>query len=135
MDEETHLRRHGLHPAGPRLDEVRAVLAEQTRLERGAQGDGDTELMKLCCVQLFNAGDPRDTPLVWAAKTASMDAGCSIETRLLCGAGLPETRAYLTAHPSPASEATLTHLRERAADFGAFTPRLVTAQYRAYYAD
>ena len=32
------------------------MLQAQTTLERQSQGDGDTELMKLCCVQLFNAG-------------------------------------------------------------------------------
>ncbi|MCZ4511460.1 hypothetical protein O3Q52_25380 [Streptomyces sp. ActVer] len=56
MDEDESLHRYGLHPAGANLDEVRGLLAARTRLEKRAQGDGDTELMKLCCVQLFNAG-------------------------------------------------------------------------------
>jgi hypothetical protein len=47
--------------------------------------------MKLCCVQLFNAGDLDDVLRVWAAKRASFDVGCSIDVQLLCGgcAGLP----------------------------------------------
>jgi len=55
--------------------------------ERRAQGDGDTELMKLCCVQLFNAGAVGDALAIWRAKTASWDAHCSIDVQLLCGAG------------------------------------------------
>ena len=39
--------------------------------ERQRQGDGDTKLMKLCCVQLFNAGLPADVLLIWQAKESS----------------------------------------------------------------
>ncbi|MGW2520803.1 hypothetical protein ACWC09_28050 [Streptomyces sp. NPDC001617] len=89
MDEDESLHRYGLHPAGADLDEVRGLLAEQTRLETRAQGDGDTELMKLCCVQLFNAGVLEDVLPIGQAKSASMDADCFAGVR---GA----------AHPGPA---------------------------------
>ena len=57
MDEDESLRRYGLRPAETDLDAIRQLLAEQTELEHHRQGDADTALMKLCCVQLFNAGD------------------------------------------------------------------------------
>ena len=79
MDEDESLHRYGLHPTGTDLDEVRDLLTAQTRLEKRAQGDGDTELMKLCCVQLFCAGVLDDVLLIWRAKTASMDADGSID--------------------------------------------------------
>jgi hypothetical protein len=50
--------------------------------------------MKLCCVQLFNAGFLADVILICQAKESSWDAHCSIEIQLLCGAGLQETIAY-----------------------------------------
>ena len=64
MDEDGWLRRHGLHPQGRDLEEVRALLVEQTRLERRGQGLGDTLLMRLCCVQLFHGGALDDVLLV-----------------------------------------------------------------------
>jgi hypothetical protein len=60
-----------------------------------AAGAGNTELMKLCCVQLFSAGLLQDVLLIWRAKVASMDADASIDVHLLCGAGLNETKAFL----------------------------------------
>ncbi|MFD9317787.1 4-oxalocrotonate tautomerase family protein [Streptomyces sp. NPDC060053] len=75
MDEDASLRRYGLNPVGASLDEVRdlLLLTVQVRVEQEAQGHGDTELMKLCCVQLFNAGSLDDVLLIRQAKSASMD--------------------------------------------------------------
>jgi hypothetical protein len=97
VNEDESLRRYGLSPVAGDLDEVRGILAIQAARERRHQGDGDTELMKLCCVQLFNAGFLTDALLIWHAKESSWDAHCSIDVQLLCGAGLEETAAYLTA--------------------------------------
>ncbi|MEU1185777.1 hypothetical protein ABZ464_50865 [Streptomyces sp. NPDC005820] len=65
MDEDESIRRYGLHPVGTDLDEVRELLRGQTKRERHSQGTGDTELMKLCCVQLFNTGAIDDVLLIW----------------------------------------------------------------------
>jgi hypothetical protein len=97
MDEDESLRRYGLRPSGRELAAVRALLEVEAGKERRAQGDGDTELMKLCCVQLFNAGEVGDALAIWRAKSASFDAACSIDVQLLCGAGLAETKAFLSA--------------------------------------
>lgn len=136
MDEDECLHRYGLHPVGVDLDEVRRLLGAQIRLERQAQGRGDTELMKLCCVQLFNTGGLDDVLLIWQAKSASMDADCSIDVQLLCGSGLKSTKAYLLSQRLPEAEVALQRLRdsERAGDFEDFSVEGYSAQYGAYYA-
>jgi len=71
VNEDECLQRFGLYPAGGDLGQVREILADQAARERESQGDGDTLLMKLCCVQLFNAGSPADVLLIWHAKESS----------------------------------------------------------------
>lgn len=112
------------------------MLAACAARERRRQGDGDTELMKLCCVQLFNAGSLTDILLIWAAKESSFDAHCSIDVQLLYGAGLQETIAYLAAEGCPAASAALGYLRrcEAAGDFAGFSPENQSRWYSAYYA-
>ncbi|MFJ8694241.1 hypothetical protein [Streptomyces roseolilacinus] len=136
VDEEQWLLRHGLRPDERGLDEVRTLLEEQIRLERRSQGDGDTPLMKLCCVQLFHAGRLDDVPLIWRAKTAGFDAHCSIDVQLLCGAGLSRTKAYLESRQDAESRAALERLLhcEEADDFDGFSPARQSALYVAYYA-
>ncbi|MBV9380796.1 MAG: hypothetical protein JOY82_23070 [Streptosporangiaceae bacterium] len=136
MDEDESLRRYGLHPAGRDLDQVREMLAVQAARERQAQGEGDTGLMKLCCVQLFNAADLTDVLLIWQAKESGWDARCSIDVQLLCGAGLHETIAYLAAEGSPGAAAALSYLRECevAGDFAGFSPAEWSRWYSTYYA-
>ncbi|MEU1268383.1 hypothetical protein [Streptomyces sp. NPDC005799] len=135
MDEDECLDRYGLHPFGVGLDEIRGLLRKQIRLERQAQGHGDTELMKLCCVQLFNAGSLDDVLLVWEAKSASMDAACSIDIQLLCGSGLARTKEYLLSQRLPEADAALQRLVdcEKAGDFDDFSVEGQSAQYAAYY--
>lgn len=135
IDEDAWLCRHGLRPAA--VQDVRSLLETHTRLERRAQGEGDTVLMKLCCTQLFNVGELDDVLLIWDAKTASFDADCSIDVQLLCGRGLAETKAYLSGHAAPAAPAALARLirGEDGGDFAGFTPAARSAWYDAYYAD
>ncbi|GAA3842035.1 hypothetical protein [Streptomyces chiangmaiensis] len=119
------LHRYGLHPARASLDEIRELLIVQNRWEQGAQGDGDTELMKLCCIQLFNTGALDDVLLIWKAKSASMDADCSVDIQLLSGSGLATTKAYLASQPLPEAKAALRRLlgAEEAGDFEATPSR------------
>jgi hypothetical protein len=57
MNEEESLGRHGLRPADSDLDQIREMLEAQAVRESQHQGDGDTELMKLCCVSASAALD------------------------------------------------------------------------------
>ncbi|MFE0653484.1 hypothetical protein ACFVZH_33430 [Streptomyces sp. NPDC059534] len=136
MDGDEWLHRYGLHPVGAGIDEVRRLLEVRGGLERHAQGDGDTELMKLCCVQLFNAGRLDDVPLIWRAKSASMDAECSIDIQLPCGSGLARAKAYLSSQHLLDALAARQRLLgcEMAGDFESFSVEERSAQYAAYYA-
>jgi hypothetical protein len=111
------------------------MLRDQTEAERRSQGDGDTTLMKLCCVQLFNAGVLDDVPLIWQAKEASWDAHNSIDVQLLCGAGLKETKDYLVAEQSEDASAALAYLLscEEAGDFTDFSVERQSRWYAEYY--
>lgn len=120
MDEDESLRRYGLRPSGADLPEVRELLRAHAALERQSQGNGDTALMKLCCVQLFNAGDLGDVLTIWNAKESSWDAHCSIDVQLLCGAGLEETKACLADNGSDAASEALEYLLAYEAE-GEFT--------------
>ena len=135
MDEDESIRRYGLHPSGADLDEVRELLRVRIERERRSQGAGDTELMRLCCVQLFNAGTVHDAPLIWSARTASMDAACSIDIQLLCGQGLAETKAYLSVLRMPEAEAAHRRLLEceEAGEFEGFSVAELSARYADYY--
>lgn len=135
MDDEEGLRRYGLRPVGEDLDEIRALLREHTERERRAQGEGDTELMKLCCVQLFNSGGIDDALLVWSAKEASFDAACSIGIELVLGHGLEATKAHLSAHSSPSAAAALDRLRQLEVEgaFEGFSVEEHSAFYDTYY--
>jgi hypothetical protein len=57
MAEARHLAAYGLRPPAQELPAIRELLAGQAARERVAQGESDTELMKLCYVLLFNAGE------------------------------------------------------------------------------
>jgi hypothetical protein len=117
------------------LGDIRALLTEHTERERRTQGEGDTELMKLCCVQLFNSGDIDDALLVWSAKGASFDAACSIDIELMLGHGLDATKTRLSAHPAPDAAAALDRLRqlEAGGQFEGFSVDEHSAFYDTYY--
>ncbi len=137
MTETESLQKYGLRPASVNLPTIRERLAAQTQREGEAQGRGDTELMKLCCVQLFNAGELDDVLLIWRAKAASMDANGSIEIQLLCGRGLVRTKEFLSSHSSEEAQAALARLLdcEAAGDFEDFSVGDVSAFYVSYYDD
>ena len=135
MNEDESLLRYGLKPAEEDLDRVREMLETQIALERESQGDGDTELMKLCCVQLFNTGILHDVLSIWQAKASSWDAHCSIDVQLLCGAGLEQTKAYLVTEGSELASAALDYLLkcEAAGDFIDFSVKNQSRWYSDYY--
>jgi hypothetical protein len=135
MNEDESLQRYGLRPAERDLDEIRTMLEVQSTLEWHRQGDGDVELMKLCCVQLFNDGRLHDVQTIWHAKTSGWDAHCSIDVQLLCGASLGETKAYLVTETSESASAALDYLLEceAAGDFDGFSAENQSRWYSEYY--
>ncbi|MGK5741343.1 hypothetical protein [Micromonospora sp. URMC 103] len=134
MNEDESLRRYGLQPTAADLTHIREMLRAQADLE---QQDQDTEFMKLCCLQLFNAGQLGDVLIIWQAKESSWDAHCSIDVQLLCGAGLDATKAHLEADGSEDAADALRYLLdcEAAGDFDNFSVA-EEARWRAnYYLD
>ncbi|MFE9207002.1 hypothetical protein [Micromonospora sp. NPDC007230] len=107
MNEDKSLRCYGLQPSSADLPHIREILQAQADLE---QHDQDTELMKLCCLQLFNAGQLSDVLVIWQAKESSWHAHCSIDVQLLCGAGLDATKAHLRADGSEDAAEALRYL-------------------------
>ncbi|HZN70292.1 MAG TPA: hypothetical protein VFC00_01200 [Micromonosporaceae bacterium] len=134
MDEDESLRCYGLQPSAGHLDEIRGILRAQARLE---QDDQDTELMKLCCVQLFNAGQLDDVLTIWQAKESSWDAHCSIDVQLLCGAGLDAAKAHLAAESTQTASEALRYLSdcEAAGDFDDFSVDQQARGWAEYYLD
>ncbi|SNY58124.1 hypothetical protein [Paractinoplanes atraurantiacus] len=132
MDVDESLRRFGLEPSGDDLDVIRGVLREQAQL---MQDEQDTELMRLCCVQLFNAGRLDDVLTVWLAKESSWDAHCALEVQLLCGAGLDATKAHLAADGSELAAEALGYLGEceAAGDFEGFSVDRQAQAWGQYY--
>jgi hypothetical protein len=135
MDVEECIDRFGLQPDQQHLAAIRSILKEQIDAERQQQGLGDTELIKLCCIQLFSVGDVSDIELIWHAKTSSMDADASVDVQLLCGAGLGPSKAYLQSINQPWAEDALGRVVEceRAGDFGDFDPATQMSFYRDFF--
>jgi hypothetical protein len=135
VDAEDWQRTYGLDVSPSRLDEVRAALAEETAKENVAQGNGDTELMRLCCYQLYRAGSVEDSLAIWHAKEASFDAACSIEVQFLCGAGLEETKSFLAGHGSAAAARALSYLQscEHGGELQGFTVEGFRRAQESYY--
>ena len=135
MDEAKSLERFGLEPGPCDLPVIRELLVRETQAESQEQGAGDTEFIKLCCVQLFSQGDLQDALLIWRAKNASMDAACAVDIQLLCGAGLGATKEYLAGSKDQSAAAALLYLREceAAGDFDGFSPEDWMKAYQEYY--
>ena len=119
------------------LEKIRNLLDRQIELESKGQGNGDTELMKLFCVQLFGFGAPGDILRIWRAKSASFDASVSIDVQLLCGAGLEATKLYLRSRAESTAAEALSQIAkcESAGDFEHFDPELALSRYEAYYVE
>jgi len=132
VDEEESLRRYGLRPAADDLDEIRGILRAEAQL---SQDEQDTELMKLCCVQLFNAGHLDDVLTIWQAKESSWDAHSALDVQLLCGAGLDATKAHLAAEGSEPASKALRYLTEceAAGDFDDFSVTQHARWWAQYY--
>lgn len=135
MNVDELLKLFGLYPPGRELPNFRLLLNEEIQKEAGEQGRGDTELMKLLCVYLFESRLVDDSILIWRAKTASMDADGAVEIQLLCGAGLKETKSFLASRNDPVAIAALDRIElcERSGDFEGFSFEKQLESYVQYY--
>jgi hypothetical protein len=100
MNAEASFRKFGVRIKPGQAAEVREILEAEAARELEA-GEGDTELMRLCSLQLFSLGLEEDILRIYTAKMSSMDAGISIETPLLCGPGLSRAKQFLERSGSP----------------------------------
>jgi hypothetical protein len=132
VDDEESIRRYGLRPSGEALDEIRSILYAQAAL---SQDEQDTELMRLSCVQLFNAARLEDVLTIWEAKESSWDAHCALDVQLLCGAGLGATKAHLAADGSAEAAEALRYLVEceDAGDLADFSVERQANSWAAYF--
>lgn len=112
MTMEDHFHSYGLYVDEEAASHIRQILEEQILLETESQGAGDTTLMRLCCVQLFNLAQKEDITRIWRAKTSSMDSDCSIDVHLLCGRGLEETIVYLESEIGESAKSALKRILE-----------------------
>ena len=135
MNYDECLQHYGVTPAPNSAAEIRRMLAAETHVESKSQGDGDQELIKLNCIQLFSFGDVADSVVIWSAKQCSFDMSCSIDVQLLCGAGVDETLAYLDDLETDPASAAATYIREciTTGDFDDFSPADRLDGYRRYY--
>lgn len=136
MNIEDHIERYGLTPNEKDLPFIRNLLAEETKkASPWNHEDGDEELMRLCCIQLFSKGNLSDTLLIWQAKCANMDAGCMIDVQFLCGAGLEETKTYLQGINQDNARDALAYLLEceETGDFEGFSVENWMEFYRNYF--
>ena len=134
MRSEEQLLQLGLKPANESLLLVRQTLVAQIELERHAE-EGNHHVIMLCCVQLFGGAFLDDVLLIWEAKSSGFDLFCSLDVQLLCGAGLDETKEFLSAHPSETAKAALTYIEEceLTGDFNSWSPSKQMEYYRSYF--
>jgi len=133
MTENECLTRFGIVPDVSDLPTIREIL--RSEIQAAQSEEDDSGLMKLCCIQLFSAGDPTDSMLIWSAKRSSFDNGINIDVQLLCGAGVARTKEHLSSIGSEYAKHALQYITECEAsgDFDCFATDEVLDFYRNYY--
>lgn len=100
-DADQHLAAYGLRVGADQVSIVRDVLVREARREAETYSGtgtvpGNTQLMRMCAVQLWHVGAVEDALLVHRARGTSMDAAGAIDAELMLGAGVARTKEYLT---------------------------------------
>ncbi|WP_433261561.1 hypothetical protein ACQPWR_20375 [Micromonospora vinacea] len=101
-DAEEHLAAYGLRVSDDQVPIIRNILVRETRHEADTYAGlgtvpGNTQLMRICAIQLWHAGAVEDVLLVHRARGTSMDATGSVDVELMLGAGVARTKEYLAA--------------------------------------
>ncbi|MCG5445750.1 hypothetical protein NIE79_004271 [Micromonospora sp. NIE79] len=99
-DAEEHLAAYGLRVSADQIPIVRNLLVREIRHETDTYAGlgtvpGNTELMRICAIQLWHAGAVEDVLLVNRARGTSMDATGAVDVELMLGAGVFRTKEYL----------------------------------------
>lgn len=131
---DQYISRPTLVPSDVALPQLRELLAKEVDAERRGDGQVD-DLALLCSIQLFGRGLLEDVLRIWEAKTASPALGRKLDIRLLCGAGLNATKAFLAAQPGTEAAEALRHLEqhEEAGHFAEFSTQSHLDSYRSYF--
>jgi hypothetical protein len=125
--------RFGLSPDPSVVPEIRRLIAEETARE--GRGEGNTLVLRLHALQLFNCGVLADVLLIWRAKRASFDASCAIEVELLCGRGLDATRQYLRSLQGLEAAQVLAVLISLDSALQGFDPAAYSRECASYYTE
>lgn len=130
--EDAALLRFGIPAKLSDRSEITRMLEEEMRLDQDAC---NCSLMRLLCVQLFSLGIVEDSLIIWRAKSSNFDAHCSVDVQLLCGAGLEQTKAYLSSSRDEEATLALEYLAEAEAtdDFNGFNVEKALEVHRSYY--
>jgi hypothetical protein len=120
-----------LNPDPRFAEEIREII----RQEIADENREDNEILKLSCAQLFALGQVEDALLIWRAKQSNFDASCYLDIQLLCGAGLEQTKIFLSKQDTPEAKEALKYLLEceRAGDFDGFTVESRNQEYQRYF--
>jgi hypothetical protein len=134
MDVDESLKLFGMTPSEEQLPRIREMLEQEADKERHGR-ERTEDLALLCCVQLFSRGQLEDVLRIWAAKRSGFDLASYLEVQLLCGAGLEETKQFLSRQTDPEAGKALTYLTkcEQAGDFTGFSPAAFLNTYRNYF--
>lgn len=134
MNVTESLRRYGLVPADEALPHIRSLLAQEADAERNGRSR-EEDLALLCCVQLFSRALSEDVLRIWDAKRSGMDLSSYLDVQLLCGAGLEETKHFLSGQTGEAAVRALEYLRkcEDAGDFADFSVEAYLNGHRRYF--
>ena len=133
MTYEEAIQQFGLPSTPEHRPAIRVALEAELKLEENEEGDHD--LIKCLAAQLLSIGKVDDSLLIWRAKDTNFDLMCGLDIQFLCGAGIEETKRFLTQTHSQESRDALEYLEECivAGDFEDWTPTKSIQQYRHYF--
>lgn len=128
---EAQLEKYTLNPNPKFAEEIREIIHQEIADENRE----DNEILKLSCAQLFAIGQVEDSLLIWRAKQSDFDAACYLDIQLLCGAGLEQTKAFLSNQDTPEAKEALKYLLEceEAGDFDEFTVESQDQEHHRYF--